>query len=100
MDELAKMDDFTNEEKHRIDVIYGNDFKDLTIDDVKLIQKYEAYKARNDEIVQAKIKAIEAESAAQIKETKKTEKLARDILTAKAEAARERWEVLRNGQEK
>lgn len=95
------MDEFTNEEKHKIDVLYGNDFKgEMTIDDVKLIQRYEAYKAQQNEIVQAKIKAIETEMKTQVNETKKTEKLAREILTAKAEASRARWEVLRNGKEK
>ena len=56
------MDEFTNEEKHRIDVLYGTDFKDITADDAKLIARYEAYKAKNDAKVQAEIDAIKAES--------------------------------------
>ena len=95
------MDEFTNEEKHRIDVLYGEDFKgEISIDDVKLIQRYEAYKAKHDAKVQAEIEAMQAESQAKIEEARKTEQLARDILTAKAQASRNRWEVLRNGQEK
>lgn len=56
------MDEFTNEEKHRIDVLYGTDFKDITADDVKLIARYEAYKAKNDAKLQAEIEAIKTES--------------------------------------
>ena len=95
------MDEFTNDEKHRIDVLYGEDFKgEISPDDVKLIQRFEAYKAKHDVKVQAEIEAMKAESQAKIEETRKTEQLARDILSAKAQASRNRWEVLRNGQEK
>ena len=91
------MDEFTNEEKHRIDVIYGEDFKELTADDVKLIQKWEAYKAQQDAIVQAQKDAIEKEMKTRITECKKTEKLARDILNEQATAAFGRLERVLNG---
>lgn len=90
------MDEFTKEEKHRIDVIYGEDFKDLTADDVKLIQKWEAYKAQQNAIVKAQTEAIEKEMKTRIAECKKTEKLAREILENQTLAAFNRLERVLN----
>ena len=91
------MDEFTNEEKHRIDVIYGEDFKELTADDVKLIQRWEAYKAQENAVVQAQKDAIEKEVKARIAECKKTEKLARENLENQTAAAFDRLERVLNG---
>ena len=91
------MDEFTKDELHRIDLLYGNDFQDATPDDFKLIARWEQHKVREDAEMQARIAAIEKESAARVKETTKTEKLAREILNEKAQRSRERWEALRNG---
>ena len=94
------MDEFTKTEMHRIDELYGTDFKgEISTDDVKLIQRYEQMKAKQDLKFKAEVEAMQAESQARIDEVRQTEQLARDILTAKAKASRERWERLRNGQE-
>lgn len=88
------MDEFTKEELHRIDVLYGTDFKDIKPEDASLIARWEQYKATQNAEVQARIAAIEKESKARINECKKTEKLARDILTEQANAAMQRLERL------
>ena len=58
--------DFTNEEKERINAIYGNDFKDLDPEDVQLVIRWEkakAYdKAVQDEVSQAAKAAAQAET--------------------------------------
>lgn len=88
------MDEFTKEELHRIDLLYGTDFKDIKPEDASLIARWEKYKATQNAEVQARIAAIEKENKARINECKKTEKLARDILTEQANAAMQRLERL------
>ena len=91
------MSEFTNEEKQRINVLYASDFKDVTADDIALIQRYERYKAVEDAKVQAELQAIMDKANAQVEETRKTAQLAREQLEEQARRSRERWEALRNG---
>ena len=91
------MSEFTNEEKQRINVLYASDFKDVTTDDIALIQRYERYKAIEDAKVQAELQAIMDKANAQVEETRKTAHLAREQLEEQARRSRERWEALRNG---
>lgn len=91
------MSEFTNEEKQRINVLYASDFKDVTTDDIALIQRYERYKAIEDAKVQAELQAIMDKANAQVEETRKTAQLAREQLEEQARRSRERWEALRNG---
>ena len=67
------MDDynFTNEEKQRIDVLYGNGFVDITPEDAALIGRWESYKAIKKSEHQATLKAIEE----QMQETMLTTRL-------------------------
>ena len=74
------MNEFTNEEKQRINVLYASDFKDVTTDDIALIQRYERYKAIEDAKVQAELQAIMDKANAQVEETRKTAQLAREQL--------------------
>ena len=89
--------DFTNDEKHRIDVLYGTDFKDVTPDDISLIRRYEQYKAVEDAKMQAELQALKKKTEKDVAENTKTAELARSILSEKADRARARWEVLRYG---
>ena len=91
------MSEFNNEEKRRIDMLYASDFKDVTADDIALIQRYERYRAVKDAKVQAELQAIMDEANAQVEETRKTAQLAREQLEEQARRSRERWEALRNG---
>lgn len=91
------MDEFTNEEKHRIDVLYGTDFKDITADDAKLIARYEAYKAKNDAIVQAEIDAIKAESETKLAYAQEQQTQAMNNLQELHERAIARLEKIENG---
>ena len=93
------MSDFTNDEKRRIDYLYASDFKDVTADDIVLIQKFERQKAIEDAKVQAELQAIADEASVNIEETRKTAALAREQLEEHAKRSRERWERLRYGQE-
>lgn len=94
------MDEFTQAEKARINELYATDFEGITPADMPLIQRFERAKTVQDELFQAEVKAMEMESEARIDETRKTAELARERLEERAQRSRERWEVLRNGQEK
>ena len=89
------MDEFTNEEKYRIDALYGTDFENIMPEDAQLIARYEAYKAKQDEKIQAEIKAIQAESEQRLEYAKEQQKQAMDNLNelhARAMARIERME--------
>ena len=93
--------DFTNEQKHRIDVLYGEDFKgELTTDDVKLIAEWERYKLENELEYQQKVKEQETLAAKQIEIAEDLAAIARKNLSESANRSRQRWERLRYGQEK
>ena len=91
------MDEFTNEEKHRIDLLYGEDFKseDFTPDDVKLIQRWEKWKAEQDAELQARIEAMKAESASNIERADAAAKAMQKNLKEFASKARKRYKELR-----
>lgn len=88
------MDEFTKDEMHRIDVLYGTDFKDIKPEDAQLIARWEKYKALHDEEAKARFTAIEKESEARVKEARKTAKLAQQQLIEQATAAMQRFERL------
>ena len=86
------MDEFTKEEMHRIDVLYGTDFKDIKPEDAPLIARWEKYRALQEEEAKARFAAIEKESEARVKEARKTAKLAQQQLIEQATAAMQRFE--------
>ena len=92
------MDEFTNAEKHRIDLLYGEDFdaKDMTPDDVKLIQRWEKFKAEQDAELQARLEAVKAESEANIERADAAAKTMQKNLKEFANKARKRYKELRN----
>ena len=93
--------EFTNEEKDRINKLYGNDFKgELTPDDVKLIANWEHYKIENDMEYQLKIKEQDEIAARKIEIAENLAAIARKNLNEFAQRSRERWEQVRYGQEK
>ena len=63
--------DFTNEEKERINQLYGNDFQDIAPEDAQLIARWEAWKAVQESEHQAKLQAMQDEANAKILESKK-----------------------------
>ena len=88
------MDEFTNEEKYRIDALYGTDFEDITPEDAQLIARYEAYKAKEDERIQAEIKTMQAETEQRLAYAKEQQKQAMDNLNELHERALARLERL------
>ena len=89
--------EFTVEEKDRINLLYGTDFKDITPADAMLIGRWEAHKALKENEHQAKIAAIEAETAARLEATEKQAKQAADNLAELHEIALARLERLQDG---
>ena len=88
--------DFTQEEKERINQLYGNDFADITPDDATLIARWEAYKAVNDDKHAAEIEAIKAESDARLVEIQEQYAIARANLKELHDLAVARFERLDN----
>lgn len=76
--------EFTNEEKERINQLYGNDFKDITPDDASLIGRWEAWKAVQENEHRAKIAQYEAEANAKMENSKRiADKAMEDLETLK-----------------
>ena len=82
--------DFTQEEKERINQLYGTDFKDITPDDALLIGRWEAWKATQESEHQAKLDAIKAESEENLNNSKMIADKAMDDLQTLTNMAIER----------
>lgn len=91
--------EFTNEEKQRIDQIYGNDFKNATVEDIPLIQKWEEHKATLQAEQDAKLKAIEEEIAAKLKAITEQAEYSMNTLEILRDKAVERYERVSHGKE-
>lgn len=89
---------FTNEEKDRINVLYGTDFKgEITTKDIDLISRWERYKVENDLEYQAKRKEQDEILAKKIELVEEKATLTREILVAKRDAAKAKLERVKNG---
>lgn len=84
--------DFTNEEKERINQLYGNDFKDIKPEDAQLIARWESWKATQEDEHRAKIEALEAESAARLEAAAEQAEYAMQTLKELRDAAVARYE--------
>lgn len=84
--------DFTNEEKERINQLYGNDFKGITPEDAALIGRWEAWKATQQGEYQAKLEALQAETQAKIETAQAESDKAMENLEAMRQAALARLE--------
>lgn len=91
--------EFTNEEKERINQLYGNDFKDITPDDVPLIQRWEQYKTMLSAETDAKIKALEEENKARREAIQEQVAYSAETLRILRDKAVARYERLSNGEE-
>lgn len=95
--------DFTESERHMIDSAYHKmeTGDNITPEEMQLVIRFTAWRAQQDEESKARIEAMQAESAARIEESKKTQEQARQNLVALSNAAIEFYErTLTNGQEK
>lgn len=86
--------DFTNEEKERINQLYGTDFKDITPEDAQLIGRWEAWKATEDARYKAELKALQDEADLKMKNASALYEQARDNLTELHDKALARFDKL------
>ena len=86
--------DFTNEEKERINYLYGNDFKDITPEDAQLIGRWEAWKATEDARYKAELKALQDEADLKMENATALYKQARNNLTELRDKALARFDKL------
>lgn len=87
-----ELTDFTKEEMRRIDVIYGDELKSATDADIPLIAKWESYQAEQRVMESERVKAMRAESAARVADSKAVSDLARENLREQQEAAMRRYQ--------
>lgn len=93
------MGDFTNEEKERINQIYGNDFKNMSPDDVQLVIRWERAKAELETLQSESMRVLYQESIARQEQSIERHETAMDTLTALCNAAHEKYERAKNGEE-
>lgn len=89
--------EFTNEEKERINQLYGNDFADIKPEDALLISRWEQYKISIDETFKAKQKAIEDEANERLNQARSLSDKAMENLNELKNAALARLEMIENG---
>jgi hypothetical protein len=89
--------DFTNEEKARINALYGNDFKEITPEDAALIARWEQHKAEQNAVLQAKTNAIKLEALNNIENANEIATIAKNNLKALKDVALARLERIDNG---
>lgn len=85
-------EDFTNDELHRIDVLYGSGFEGATPEDVALIARWERKKAIEDAECAARLEAAKAEAEEKSAEGRKLAAQARKELASLRDAALARLE--------
>ena len=95
--DLSPFDGFTNDEKERINQLYGNDFEGITPDDAQLIARWENAKATVDAGFQAKQEALQTETQARIEQTQALYEQAMTNLQELHDAALARLEVFNDG---
>lgn len=89
--------EFTNEEKERINQLYGTDFKDITPDDALLIGRWEAWKATQESEHRAKIEALKTESDIKAQYAQEEHEKAMNDLQELYDAALKRLEMIEDG---
>ena len=86
--------EFTNKEQERINQLYGNDFDNITGDDIQLIARWEAAKAMRELDYQAKLEALQTETKAKIAQSEAVSEKAMSDLEELKNAAMARLERL------
>ena len=90
-------EDFTKDELHRIDYLYGTDFKDIKPEDALLIGRFEAERAKQDAEFQKHLQTMQDEANAKIKACESEKRKALANLKELHNAAIARLEKLENG---
>lgn len=85
---------FTESERHMIDSAYHKmeTGESITPEEMQLVIKFTAFRTQQDQESQARIAAMQAESASRIEESKRTQEQARQNLVALSNAAMEFYE--------
>lgn len=88
------MPDFTETERHMIDSAYNKmeTGESITPEEMQLVIRFTAWRAQQEQESQARVAAMQAESAARIEESKRTQEQTRQNLVALSNAALEFYE--------
>lgn len=91
------MDEFTTDEKQRIDMLYGTDFEEIKPEDAKLIARYEAWKTRQETLGTIEAEQIRATAENNRANANEYAKQAMQALEDMKVAALARLESIENG---
>lgn len=94
---MGRFSEFTNEEKERINILYGNDFTDIKPEDAQLIARWEQAKALRDAEFQQQSELAKAETDAKIAAANEHAAQAMSNLQELHARALERLERIENG---
>ena len=86
------LEDFTNEEKERINQLYGNDFAETTYDDIQLIIRWEYSKGVHDGANSEEARLMREKTQADIDKAQAEADLARAEFEALVNKAKARYE--------
>ena len=89
--------EFTNEEKERINQLYGNDFKDIKPEDGLLIARWEQHNAEVQAKYSAEMKALQDVADEKVRQSRETAELARANLKEMHDAAMARYARFEDG---
>lgn len=86
------LEDFTNEEKERINQLYGNEFAEASYDDIQLIIRWEYSKGVYDGVNSEEARLMREKTQADIDKTRAEADLARAEFEALVNKAKARYE--------
>ena len=89
--------DMTNEQKERLDLLYGNDFKGVTPDDIPLIIAWERHDAVNDAEFQNRQQLLREELETRLEASKKAAQESYTRLQELHDAAMNRYKAVEYG---
>ena len=88
------VEDFTKEEMRRLDIIYSNDMKTATLDDLELIIRWERAQAVREFTMSEQLRLMKEESAAKLEAAQRESDQAIANLNELHDAAIKRYEEM------
>lgn len=98
MGKVSILEDFTAEEKMRINQLAGGEVESPSIEDMRLFARWESAKAVRSEKVRAEMKATEDYLESKKNDSKRIADASVEVLNAQVDLARARLKAVENGQ--
>lgn len=98
VDIVSNLEQFTEDEKARINALATNSVENITFDDMQLYARWQASNALADKRFQDEQAAQEAVTQARIEDSRNVANASIEALNAQADLARARLKAVENGQ--